>query len=386
MEPNSRVVGSDGSKLHYPPMSLIDEARGQLGELLMIGFSGMELSDETAAFFSQAGVGGAILFGHNYESPGQVAELTNQIQECRTDLPLWVGVDHEGGRVQRFKKPFTRIPDAEQISATASPKLAFDLAEMMGKELKAVGVNVNFCPVADIMTNPKNPVIGPRSYGSSEEQVSKMVTAMVRGHLVAGVQPVVKHFPGHGDTSVDSHFALPKIDTPLETLRERELKPFVRAFKSRCSMVMTAHIVNPKLDPERPATLSPKVLQDILRRELRYSKVVFSDDMEMKAIADHFGAADAPWMAVEAGCDILIYRSEAAGRKAFEALNQALDAGKLKPETVLQAAARSRTLKKETLVPYEAVAVQDVSRKVGIPEHQALVDKIIGPQVAGSKP
>ena len=257
---------------------------------------------------------------------------------------------------------------------------------MIGKELKAVGINVNFCPVADIMTNPKNPVIGPRAYGTHEDQVSKMVTAMVRGLLVGGVQPVVKHFPGHGDSTVDSHFALPKVDTPLEVLRERELKPFVRAFKSKCSMVMTAHIVNPKIDPDRPATLSSKTLQEILRKELRFSKVIFSDDMEMKAIADHFGADDAPWMAIEAGCDILIYRGETAGRRAFEALNKALDSGKLNPETVLQAAARSRALKTEALLPFEPASVQDISRKVGIPEHLALVEKIVGTTTTGLKP
>ncbi len=359
-------------------MSNLTAARDALGELFIIGFNGLELADDTAAFLSQARIGGVILFAQNYESPGQVAELINQIQECRHDLPLWVSVDHEGGRVQRFKKGFTRIPDAASISAKDSPKLAFEIAEVMAKELKAVGVNVNFAPVADINTNPKNPVIGNRAFGASEEEVTKMTSGILRGHLVHGVQPCVKHFPGHGDTTQDSHFALPKVDTPLETLQNREFRPFVRAFKSRCSMVMTAHVICTQIDPDRPATLSSKILREILRKELRYTKLIISDDMEMKAITDHFGAEDAPRLAVQAGCDILIYRSEAAARHAYSALLKALDEGTLAPELVLEAANRSRELKNEFLVPYDSVNVPSVSKVIGCAQHAEIISRVTG--------
>jgi beta-N-acetylhexosaminidase len=356
--------------------STIESAQKALGQLFITGLNGLELSDDTASFISQAGVGGVILFSPNYESPGQVAELINQIQECRTELPLWVSVDHEGGKVQRFKKHFTKIPDAAAIGATGSPKLAFEIAEMMGKELKAVGVNLNFAPVCDILTNPKNPVMSGRTYGSDEEQVTKISTAIVRGLLVSGVQPCLKHFPGHGDTSTDSHFALPRVDTDLETLMDREFKPFVKAFKSHCSMVMTAHVLCSKIDPDRPATLSPKMINDILRKQLRYSRIVISDDLEMKAITDHFGAEDAPRLAIEAGCDLLIYRTEAAARHAYHSLSKDLESGKLAPELVLQAEARIRPVKQDTLMPYQPVVVADLSQKIGIPDHLAIVDKI----------
>ncbi len=358
-------------------MGSLAEAQKHVGELLITGFSGLDLSDETAAFLSQAGIGGVILFGPNYESPGQVAELTNRIQECNTGLPLWVCVDQEGGRVQRFKKPFTKIPDAHSIGALSSPKLTFEVAEVIAKELKSVGVNVNFCPVADIATNPRNPVIGPRAFGSTEDDVSKMVTAMVRGHLVHGVQPCVKHFPGHGDTSTDSHFALPRVYTSLAVLRDREFKPFVKAFKSRCAMVMTAHIINPKIDPDHPATLSSKVLRDILRTELRFNRLIVSDDMEMKAITDHFGAEDAPVMAINAGCDLLIYRSEAGARRAYEALQKALTDGKLNPETVLESVERCRAVKKEALLPYHPIQVAELGQKIGLPESATLMQKFV---------
>lgn len=358
-------------------MTLTEEIRDALGELFMVGFSGYELSESTSAFFSQARIGGVILFSHNYENPAQLAELCNQIQECRLDLPLWVSADHEGGKVQRFKKGFTRIPDAASLGAMDSPKLAFEVSQVIAKELKAVGINLNFFPVADISTNPKNPVIGNRSFGSTEESVSKIVTAVVRGHLLAGVQPCVKHFPGHGDTNTDSHFALPRVETPLETLIDREIKPFLKAFKSKCSMVMTAHILNSKLDPKYPATLSKFVLQNLLRQQCRYNKIIISDDMEMKAITEHFGADEAPRLAVEAGCDILTYRSEAAGRHAYEMLIKALEKGTLSPQIVLQAQKRIQALKEECIVPYQPVSISDAGQKLATQEHIDIVEKVI---------
>ncbi len=357
-------------------MSLIRDAQDALGELFIMGFSGLELSQETAEFIRHSKIGGTILFSPNYESPAQVAELTTQIQECRSELPLWISVDHEGGKVQRFRKGFTRIPEAADIAATGSPTLAYEISSLIARELSAVGINLNFCPVADIHTNPKNPVIGSRAFGDNEEDVSKFVTAMVRGHLTNGVQPCVKHFPGHGDTSVDSHLALPKVQTPLETLVDREFRPFTRAFKSRCSMVMTAHILFPGIDPDYPATLSKKILQGILRDELRYSRIIISDDMEMGAITDHYGAEDAPRLAVEAGCDLLIYRSEAAARKAHAALTEALENRTLAPEVVLGAANRSRSLKRDVLGSYRSPVIAEVGRHVGTAENQAVVDQV----------
>jgi beta-N-acetylhexosaminidase len=368
-----RLAGLD---VNLSTMSTAKEALSVLGELFITGVPGVELAPTTADFLKQAGIGGVIYFGPNYESPAQIAEFSEQIQACRGNLPLWICVDQEGGRVQRFKKPFTRLPEAMAVGSVDSPKLAFELAEIMGRELRAVGVNVDFAPVADIHTNPKNPVIGHRAYGTTEEQVTKMVSAVLRGLLVSGVQPCVKHFPGHGDTSTDSHFSLPRIDASLDSLREREFKPFIKAMKSRCSWIMTAHIVVPSVDPERPATLSPRFLQDILREELRYQQLIVSDDMEMKAIADHFGVDDAPVLAIEAGCDLLIYRSEAGTRRAYQALENALKEGRLSPQRVLDSAARSRALKAEVLMPYEPVVVTDVSSRIGLPEHQALVDRI----------
>lgn len=352
-------------------MSKVDEAKDLLGELFITGFNGKELSDDTSAFLSQAKIGSVILFTPNYESPEQVAELVHEIQSCRPAgaLPLWICVDYEGGRVQRFKAPFTKIPEAADISAKNSPKLIFELSELIARELKAVGVNVNFAPVADIHSNPKNPVIGKRSFGSEEDVVSRMVSGFVRGHITGGVMPCVKHFPGHGDTEVDSHFALPSVKATLESLQNRELRPFAKGFKSGCRMVMTAHVMNPNLDPRFPATLSKATLQGILRDEMRYTGLIVSDDMEMKAIADHFGAEEAPRLAIEAGCDLLIYRSEAATRHAYASLLKALDDDRLSADRVIEAANLSRDVKRDFLANYALPDPKTVSAHVGTPEH-----------------
>jgi beta-N-acetylhexosaminidase len=357
-------------------MSQLAAARQAIGELFIMGFSGLELSPETQKFIRESEIGGTILFAHNYESPAQVAELINQIQSCRRDLPLWVSVDHEGGKVQRFKNQFTRVPEAALVAESGSPQLAFEIASLMARELRSVGINLNFSPVADINTNPKNPVIGRRAYGATESEVSKFVSALVRGHLTEGVQPCVKHFPGHGDTTVDSHLALPKVSTPLDTLRDREFRPFTKAFKSGCSMVMSAHILFPDIDPEHPATLSRKILRTLLRDELRYRGVIISDDMEMQAITDHFGADEAPRMAIEAGCDLLIYRTEKAARFAHASLLRALEKGTLAPEIVLTAAERSRSLKREVLPPYRDVIIADAMKGIATPEHAAVMAKL----------
>ncbi|MBI3534170.1 MAG: beta-N-acetylhexosaminidase [Deltaproteobacteria bacterium] len=357
-------------------MSTIEDAKNQLGELFIIGFNGFELSDDTSAFISQAKIGGVILFAANYDNPAQVTELIRQVQEGRSGLPLWIAVDHEGGKVQRFRKGFTQIPSAETIGKANSPKLTFQISEIMATELRAVGVNLNFCPVADIWTNPKNAVLNTRTYGQTEDQVSKMVTAMVRGHVIQKVQPCIKHFPGHGDTFVDSHFVLPKVNTPIDVLQNRELKPFYKALRSHCSCVMTAHILNPTIDPDFPATLSKKTIQNLLKQQNRASPIIISDDLEMKAITDNYGLADAPRLALEAGCDILIYKTEATARKAYDALLKSLEDNKLDPGIVLEAAKHVRTFKQSALMPYEPPAMTELSTKIGIEEYKKIIEQL----------
>lgn len=361
-------------------MPLATDAREKLGSLILTGLPGQDLGEASKKFLKNARIGGVIFFGPNYESPGQIAEMINEAQSARLStgnaIPLWTSVDQEGGRVQRFKTPFTKIPEALMVGIAGSPKLAFELSEMMATELKAVGINLNFFPVADVNSNPKNPVIGPRAYGATEEEVSKMVTAAVRGHLTAGVVPCVKHFPGHGDTHVDSHWALPSVDTDLETLREREVAPFLKAFKARCPMVMTAHLINPKLDPDHPATFSEKTLKGLLRTELRFRGIIISDDLLMKAVVDHYGESDIPVLAVNAGCDLLCYRNQETSEKAYEALVRGLESGKLSAERVLEAARLHEEQKKKLIQPFHAVNIREIPEKIGTQKAKALVETL----------
>ena len=267
--------------------------------------------------------------------------------------------------MQRFRNGFTLIPEARDLSDRKSPKEVFEISEMIAKELYAVGVNVNYAPVTDINSNPANPIIGRRAFGETEESTSKYVSGFIRGHVTNGVHACAKHFPGHGDTTVDSHLALPTVTTPLETLREREFRPFVKAFKAGCRLLMTAHVLNPTLDSKFPATFSKYTLNDLLRDELRYSGLILSDDLEMQAITDHYGADVAPALAINAGCDLLIYRSEKAARHAYEAMIRAIDDGSLSADRVNESAERARDLKEETLLPYEKPDRVKIRQMVG---------------------
>lgn len=357
----------------------ISELRRDLGQCFFIGFEGIELPASAQAFIKENSIGGVTLFANNYENPAQVAELINSIQALRGDAPpLVIAVDHEGGRVQRFKKHFTKFPEARVIGDQNSPKLAFEVAEIMARELKTVGVNLNYSPVADINTNPSNPVIGRRAFGETEDQVSKMVSAFVRGFLTHGVQSCVKHFPGHGDTSQDSHFHLPKVKTKLETILDREVKPFLKAFKSKCEMVMTAHIIIEDVDPKTPATLNKKFLQEILRDQLRYRGLIISDDMEMKAMTDHFGQVEAPLRALEAGVNVLLYHTEAAQAPAFEGLLSKLSSseGAEARRNLADSAKKVTDFRARHFADYKPVYIPEIASQIGTKESLALAAKL----------
>ena len=352
--------------------SKIESVRKLLGQCFYIGFAGIEMPKEAADFIKKNHIGGVTLFANNYESPAQTVDLVDSIQSLRSEnIPLTIAVDHEGGKVQRFKKNFTRFPEARLIGNLNSPKITYQVAEIMAKELKAVGVNLTYSPVADINTNSKNPVIGSRAYGETEEQVTKMVSAMVRGFISNNLQCVVKHFPGHGDTSQDSHFHLPKVSTPLDVIRKREIKPFLKAFKSHCEVVMSAHILLQDIDPKVPGTLSEKVLQKFLREELDFKGLIISDDMEMKAIADHFGLIDAPLEALKAGVNILLYHTMPVQTEVFEPLLEKLLDPKNKKalKNLEQSAQIAIDFKKRNFMPYQKLNTQESTRIIGCEEH-----------------
>jgi len=267
--------------------------------------------------------GGVILFRRNLDGRlPQVTELTRAVREaCAPDLPPLIGVDQEGGRVVRLLAPVLRLPPMRIIGAHGSARLAHEAARALGRELEALGFNMDFAPVFDVDTCAENPIIGDRSFSSDATVVASMASAFARGLQDSCVMACGKHFPGHGDTTTDSHLDLPIVTQPKERLLAVELAPFRGLRSVNCAALMTAHVVYTSLDPDRPATLSARIATDLLRGELGYDGVLISDDLEMKAIADRYPIEQAAVLAVEAGCDaLLICSSLELQRRAHEAL------------------------------------------------------------------
>lgn len=359
----------------------------KFGQLLIIGIRGTSLTEDEAEFIVANNIGGVILFSRNIESPEQVHALCKSIQslrhKTRDKLPLFISVDQEGGRVARMKSPFTQWPPLSYIGKLDSTSVAFKFALDMGAELRAVGINLDFAPCVDILTNPKNQVIGDRAISTDPEQVAKLASALVRGYIKSGIIPCAKHFPGHGNTLLDSHEDLPVEDVDLDRLKNVELVPFKKVFRARLDMVMTAHIKFPQVDPQWPVTLSEKFLKGLLRQELRYRNIIISDDLDMQALAKNYPVADIPVMALQAGCDILLYCNNFEHpRVALESLMKAFKDHKINAKQVDESYNRIVALKKEILTHPDPDEFQKASALIGAEKHQRLAQAI----QAGSVP
>ena len=293
---------------------------------LWVGFEGTSLPAELSRWLAKGRIGGVVLYARNIENPAQVRALCRGIRSAAgrgNPLPL-IAVDQEGGRVARFKEPpFTRFPPARACSlfCCRNETVAEAVGAATAAELRAVGIDIDFAPVLDVDSNPQNPVIGDRAFSDDPGAAASMGIAFAKGLLSRGILPVGKHFPGHGDTSADSHKELPVVRAGRETLLGRELLPFRRAARAGIPALMTAHVMYPALDRALPATLSRKILHDLLRERMRFRGTVFSDALEMKAIADRYGLGEAAVLAVAAGCDVvLVCRGESAQEEAIERL------------------------------------------------------------------
>ena len=245
----------------------------EIGQLLIGSFPGPSVSPELRSLAKEFDLGGAILFSRNVEAPEQVAELAAEIEALGRLTPAWVSIDQEGGRVARLKEPFTRWPPMAALGRAKSEALAERFGRALARELHAVGITLDYAPVLDIHTNPKNPVIGDRALAEKAEEVARLGSAIIRALQDEGVAACGKHFPGHGDTSTDSHLELPLVDHPPDRLRAVEFEPFRAAILHRVAFIMTAHVLVPAIDEERPATLSPALVQR-LRFEARKPDVV----------------------------------------------------------------------------------------------------------------
>ncbi|MGG1555660.1 beta-N-acetylhexosaminidase [Paenibacillus ferrarius] len=362
----------------HSPLSL----RQKVGQLFICGFDGTTPNEGITRLIEGYGLGGVIYFRRNVQDAIQLAQLSAELQATSQNSgnqPLFIAVDQEGGMVSRIEKGATLLPGNMALGAAFSPAGVYACSKVMGKELRQMGVNMNFAPCLDINNNRLNPVIGVRSYGETAALVSDMGTHAVKGLQDMGVIATVKHFPGHGDTAADSHHDLPVVPHSMERLRELELAPFVRAIEDGVDAIMTAHVVFDALADSAtatPSTLSYKILTELLRQELRFRGLVVTDCLEMKAISEGIGVAEGAVRAIEAGADLLLV-SHRLDRQlaAIEAVIAAVESGRIPESRIDESVLRVMTHKYKRGILFEAMAPLPEG-PISTPEHQALAREL----------
>lgn len=344
----------------------IDE---KLGQLIFAGVAGTTLTDEIKELIDRYKVGGIILYANNMKDPTQSVELLNDLKSTNESnpLPLFLGVDQEGGRVSRLPGQMSKLPTNSKIGEINDPELSNEIGELLGYQLNAFGFNMNFAPVLDINSNPNNPVIGDRSFGSDPEVVSNLGIETMKGMQSQKVIPVIKHFPGHGDTADDSHLELPSVNKSIDELHHMELIPFRQAINSGADVVMIAHLLLPQLDATNPATLSHSIVTDLLRNDLDYEGVIITDDMTMQAITNHHDIGTAAVEAINAGNDIVMvahdYKSIIS---AIDALKNAVQNGVLTEQRIDESLQRIIALKTKyelSNVKIERVDIENLNQQ-----------------------
>jgi beta-N-acetylhexosaminidase len=350
--------------------SLLDR---DVAGLFCVGFQGTSPSLEVLDLIRR-GVHGVILFGRNLMEAEQVAQLVGDLKRAAGRRRLLVSIDQEGGRVARLRAAhgFTEVPPMRALGRTGDADLARQVGALLGAELRAVGIDQDYAPCVDVDTNPHNPVIGDRSLSPDPALVGRLGAALAQGLQSAGVAACAKHFPGHGDTSQDSHTDLPRLPHPLERLRRVELSPFAELARAGVASVMTAHVVFEALDRERPATLSGPVLQ-LLRQEVGFDGCCISDDLEMKAVAEHFPLEESAPGAVLAGVDaLLVCHSPSVQHRAIDLVRQAVEGGRIARQRLEEARARIERLLAFAGPPPDSRALDGLRSR----EHLALAARI----------
>lgn len=358
----------------------IDE---KIGQLIIPATIGMFLSQDSEAFqqarrdITEFHVGGYHMLGevNNLHEPAGVALFINHLQQL-SKVPLWITADFEGGVGLRYIGA-TRLPRAMAMGATANPEFAYQAGRITAEEARALGVQVNFYPVVDVNNNARNPIINIRSFGGDPKLVSLMARAYIRGSQEHGVMATAKHFPGHGDTSADSHLELPVIDVDRARLNAIELPPFRSAVEENVGGVMSAHIALPQIEPHNlPATLSPYMLTDVLRGELSFHGVIFTDAMNMRGITAHYPEGEAAVRAVKAGADVVLYPANV--EQAFLGLKHAIESGEIKETRIDDSVRRILTAKaKLGLDRDRLVDINKIDKVLGSNEHQKAAQQII---------
>ncbi len=357
----------------------VNRLRDKLGQMFMVGLEGETLSGNERLLLEECAFGGVILFERNCREPGRILSLCRELWNTAAGMPPFIAIDQEGGRVHRLPPPFTRFPAAAHLGTTGDTALAYKAGRATAAELALAGINLNFAPVLDVNSNPRNALIGDRAFGCTPDRVIDMSSAWARGLREGGIVPCGKHFPGHGGTDKDSHFDLPLVAKSLNQLRSLDLPPFAGACKHRLEALMTAHVLYPALDPELPATLSERVVTGLLRHQLGYDGVVFSDDMEMKAISDRYHHKQAALLAARAGIDVLLFCHDMS--KAIEVFEFLSDEAEQDPSLRARIDSSHRRiggLKRQYLKNFTGVADGTLQGRLRQSDHRRIVEEIHG--------
>lgn len=322
----------------------------KIGQMILAGVQGTTLDDQAKQMIADQKVGGIIFYANNVTTLEGTAKFVQSIKETNQSnpVPIFMSVDQEGGKVSRMPENVESIPSNQKVGKTKDSALAETMGELLARQVQLAGFNVDFAPVLDVNSNPKNPVIGDRSFGSSADLVSRMGIAEMKGLRNEGIIPVVKHFPGHGDTSVDSHLDLPVVNKTEKQLAELEWIPFQASVKEQVEAVMVAHILFPKLDPDHPASLSDVIIGEHLRGKFKYNGVVITDDLSMGAIAKNFKLNEAALATVKAGSDILLVaHSYESAKTIFDTLMNAVKSGDISESRIDESVYRILALKQQ---------------------------------------
>ena len=361
-----QVEDVDALQLKINDMSL-DE---KIGQLVIVGLDGYTPNTDISNLINDYKVGGVILFGNNVKNPNQLLGLINSLKTINSQnkTPLFISVDEEGGRVSRMPSEIKNIPSSQIIAEKNDSNLSYNIGKVIGEELKLFGFNMDFAPVLDINSNPNNPVIGDRSFGSTVSIVNKLGIKTMKGIISSNVIPVVKHFPGHGDTLVDSHVGLPVVNKDLAKLNEFELIPFKEAIKNNIDTIMVSHILLNKIDSTYPASMSKAVITGVLRESLNFSGVVITDDMTMGAIMKYYEIGDAAVKSINAGSDIILvchgYNNEL---KVINSLKAAVLSNVIKESRLDESVYRVLKLKEKfniTNVTIDSVNTSSINNKI----------------------
>ena len=343
----------------------------KLGQLVMVGLDGYSIDDNAKTFISSYKVSGFIFFSRNIESQQQSLELANSLKafnEENSNIPLLLGVDEEGGRVSRLPIQYKKLPTNQKIGSISNAEFSREIGEILGQQVKSLGLNLDFAPVMDIMSNPKNTVIGNRSFGSNADVVSSLGLSTHDGIKSQNVIPVIKHFPGHGDTTVDSHVGLPVVTKSVDQLSKLELVPFEAAINNGTDVVMVSHILMQKLDSKYPASFSKAIITDLLRDKMGFKGVVITDDITMGAVTKNYALGDMAVKSLQAGSDIILICHDFD--KQIDVLNSiksAVENGEISEQYIDEKVYRVLSLKEKysvTNAPFASIDVNEINSKL----------------------